>query len=78
VSPLDAPAPPRGEEIHLPGPSYVPIVNAIGVTLALVGLIISKYIIIAGILIFLGSLYRWIGDTRRDIADLPLDHTAGH
>jgi hypothetical protein len=76
VSPLDTPAPPAGEEIHLPSPSYVPIINAFGVALALVGLIITWYFVAAGALIFLLSLIRWIRDVRADMNELPLDHSA--
>ena len=31
------PAPPAGEEIHLPGPSLIPILSAAGITLAVIG-----------------------------------------
>jgi uncharacterized membrane protein YdbT with pleckstrin-like domain len=75
---LESDAPPAGEEIHLPGPSLVPVINAFGVALALVGLTFSIVIVIAGLLIFLVSLVLWIRDTRSDIDELPLDHSAGH
>jgi hypothetical protein len=32
-------APPAGETIHLPGPTYLPIVTAVGVTIAIVGVV---------------------------------------
>lgn len=68
------PAPPVGEEIHLPGPSLIPILCAVGITLAVIGTTISIYVMIAGILLFLGTTIRWIADTRRDINALPSDH----
>lgn len=68
------PAPPVGEEIHLPGPSLIPILSALGITLAVIGTTISVYVFIVGLLIFLGTTIRWIADTRRDIAALPADH----
>ena len=37
MSPLDPEIPPAGEEIHLPGPSILPLLTAVGITLALVG-----------------------------------------
>lgn len=67
-------APPVGEEIHLPAPSLVPIVNAFGITLALVGVIVTPVLTVVGVVAFLWSTVRWIGDTRRDISELPLDH----
>ena len=74
MSPLDHEVPPVGEEIHLPGPSMVPIVNAFGISLALVGLLLNLGFTVVGVLIFAFSLARWIGDTRRGIAELPMEH----
>lgn len=71
-------APPVGEELHLPGPSLVPIVNATGVALALVGLTITYYLTALGLIIFLISLARWIRDTTRAISELPAEHRAAH
>lgn len=70
-----AKVPPAGEAIHLPGPSYLPVVVALGVTIAVVGVVLNWFICGAGVLITLISVLRWIGDTRRDIADLPLEHS---
>jgi hypothetical protein len=69
-------APPAGEEIHLPGPSLIPIFNALGITLAIVGVTLGLVVSIVGIAIFLFTTIRWIRDTRRDISALPEDH--GH
>jgi type IV secretory pathway TrbD component len=66
--------PPPGEAIHLPGPSYLPVIVALGTTIAIVGVVLSWLICGAGVLIALIAILRWIGDTRRDIADLPLEH----
>jgi len=73
MSPLDPEVPRAGEEIHLPGPSIVPVLTAVGITLALVGVTISLILVIAGGLLTLGCVIRWIADTRRDIDELPLD-----
>lgn len=70
------PAPPVGEEIHLPGPSLIPILSALGITLTVIGTTISVYVMIVGILLFVGTTIRWIADTRRDIDALPADHSA--
>ena len=71
-------APPLGEELHLPGPSIVPLLNAVGLAIALVGLTTTFVFTIVGLLLFFVTLIRWIRDTRREIDDLPLDHSAGH
>jgi hypothetical protein len=67
-------APPPGEEIHLPGPSLVPFLNAVGLTLAIVGITTFWIVSVAGILLFVFTLIRWIRDVRRDFDDLPLEH----
>ena len=67
-------APPVGEEIHLPDASLVPVVNAVGVTLIVLGVVISWLLSAAGVIIFVLSTVRWIRDTRRDISELPLEH----
>jgi hypothetical protein len=74
VSPLERPTPPAGEEIHLPGPSLQPLLLTVGITAALVGVTISIVLVVAGSILTLGVLARWIADTRRDIAELPLEH----
>jgi hypothetical protein len=63
-----------GEAIHLPGPSYQPVVLAFGLTLAIIGVVIFPAISVIGIVIVLVTLYMWIRDTRRETRELPLDH----
>jgi hypothetical protein len=74
VSPLDPQVPPVGEEIHLPGPSRLPLLAAVGVTLAVVGITISRILLVAGVILTVVCIWRWIADTRREIDELPLDH----
>jgi len=73
MSPLDPEIPPAGEEIHLPGPSNLPILTAVGVTLALVGVTTFIELTVIGVLLTLYCVVRWIGDTRREIDELPLE-----
>ena len=67
-------APPVGEQIHLPGPSVLPLLTAVGITLILVGVTLTWFISIAGGILTLACIVRWIRDTRRDISELPLEH----
>ena len=67
-------APPVAEEIHLPGPTFLPIFMAVGITLGVIGITINFIISIIGIVIFLFTLVRWVRETRRDISELPLEH----
>jgi hypothetical protein len=74
VSPLDPEVPPTGEEVHLPGPTILPLLTAAGITLAVIGITISKILLIGGVIITIACVYRWIQDTRREVDELPLDH----
>jgi len=74
VSASRAPAPrPAGEEIHLPGPSLQPLLLAVGITLALVGVTIGRPLLVGGLALTVGVIVRWIADTRREMAALPED-----
>ena len=70
-------APPVGEEIHMPAPSILPLVNAAALALAIVCITLSWVLVAFFGIIFLITTIRWVADTRRDIAQLPLDHS-GH
>jgi hypothetical protein len=74
VSGFDEQSPPVGEEIHLPGPSLLPLFTAVGITLIVVGTTITPLLILVGLIILLVCTVRWIRDTRRDISELPEEH----
>jgi len=63
-----------GEAVHLPGPSYLPAATAFGLTIAVVGVVLSWVIVGIGLVIALIAIWRWIGETRRETAELPLEH----
>jgi type IV secretory pathway TrbD component len=67
-------APPAGEAIHLPGPTYLPVTTAAGIAIAVVGVVLSWILVGLGVLITLVAVMRWIRETRRDIGELPLEH----
>jgi hypothetical protein len=66
--------PPPTEEIHLPDPSYLPVTLALGLTITIVGVVFSWVVVVLGALIALISLFRWIKQTRAEMAELPLGH----
>lgn len=74
MSPLDPETPPTGEEIHLPGPSILPLLTTVGITLAVVGITTNLILVIGGVILTVFCVLRWIADVRRDIDELPLDH----
>jgi hypothetical protein len=67
-------APAVGEEIHLPGPSFIPVACAIGITLIVVGTTINWLFSIIGGVIFVITVVMWVRDTTRDISELPEEH----
>jgi chromate transport protein ChrA len=74
VSEHGDPAPPAGEQIHLPGPTILPFAMAIGITLIVVGTTITWFLSVLGGIIFVWTLIRWVRDTRRDVSELPDEH----
>lgn len=66
--------PQAGEQLHLPGPSYLPVVVAAGITIALVGVVFNWYVFGLATLVTVVAIVRWIRETREDIAELPLEH----
>jgi hypothetical protein len=70
----DEEIPPPTEEVHLPGPSYLPVWTAFGLTIALVGILLSWVLSGIGAVIALFAIVRWIREARQEISDLPLEH----
>ncbi len=75
MSDIEQQPPPVGEEIHLPGPSILPLLSAVGITLMVIGTTINWLFSIIGAIIFVLTTIRWVRDTRRDVSQLPEDHT---
>jgi hypothetical protein len=73
MSPLDPEVPPVGEEIHLPGPTVLPVLTAVGLTLLLIGLTTFVELTVIGALLTIGCVVRWLKDTRTEVDELPLD-----
>ena len=68
-------APPVGEEVHMPAPSVLPLINAASLAIAIVAITLSWWIVGAAMIVFLATTIRWVRDVRRDIAELPLEHS---
>jgi hypothetical protein len=66
--------PPPSEQVHLPEPSYLPALVALGLTIALVGVLFTWVLTGLGALLFLVVAVRWIRQTREEMAELPLEH----
>ena len=70
----DAGLPDPPEQVHIPEPSYLPAVTGLGITLMLVGVVLTWIITIIGALIFLPAVVIWVRSARADISELPLEH----
>jgi hypothetical protein len=66
--------PPASEHVHLPEPSYLPALVAAGITIALVGIVLTWVVVALGVILFLIPTILWIRDVRSDISELPLNH----
>lgn len=74
MSSLEKPVPPSGEEIHLPGGSLHPLLLTVGVTAALVGVTTWPALMIAGLILTVVVLFKWIQEARQELASLPSSH----
>ena len=70
----DGEVPAAGEPIHLPDPSYLPVIVAAGTTILLVGVVISPILAVLGLAITIVAIVRWVRQVRAEMAELPLDH----
>jgi hypothetical protein len=74
MTPLEPEVPRAGDEIHLPGPSIQPLLLAFGITIAIVGITTFFVLVVAGVVLSIGTIAVWIRDARREIDELPLEH----
>jgi hypothetical protein len=70
----DEAVPPPGEPVHLPGPSYLPVLVAFGITLAIIGVVVNWVVCGIGVVITVYCIGRWVGQARQEMSDLPLEH----
>jgi hypothetical protein len=62
------------EEVHLPPPSYLPVLLAFGITIIVTGIVLHWAIVAVGALISLYVLARWIRVARAEMRQLPVEH----
>jgi hypothetical protein len=67
-------APPVGEQIHMPEPSLLPILNAAGLAIAILGITLTPVMVVAGLLVFLGTAIKWARSARHEFDELPSEH----
>ena len=66
--------PPPSEQLHLPEPSYLPVIVAFGTTVALAGVVLAWALFAIGMTIVVIAVALWVRDAREEMSELPLDH----
>ena len=59
------------EHIHLPSPSWAPIVMALGLTLVCFGIVLGLAVLIPGVLIMVAGLVLWIYEEIKTASNSP-------
>lgn len=68
--------PPDG--VHLPGPSFRPILGAVGTGMLMLGLVFGGWLLAAGVIALIATLVGWMGDARREYVKAEEADTTGH
>ena len=71
---VETDVPPVGEQIHVPARSWLPVILAVGLALALVGVTLSIVLTVVGLVIAIPVLVIWIRSARDEIERLPPGH----
>jgi len=72
--PVETEAAPAGEHIHMPAPSILPLINAAGLAVGIVGITEGLAFLIGGLTIFVITTIIWIRAVVGEVNDLPLEH----
>jgi len=68
--------PPPG--IHIPGPSFRPILASVAMAVLFYGLVFGGWLILAGLLMLAISLIQWLADARREYRGVVIADVTGH
>jgi hypothetical protein len=68
--------PPPG--VHMPGPSFLPILAAIGMAMLLLGLVFGEWLLAVGVIAFVLSLLGWMGAARQEFVKAVEADSTGH
>jgi plastocyanin len=70
------PGPPPG--VHMPGPSFRPILGAMGTAALMAGLVFGGWVLAAGVIILVATLVGWLVDARAEYAKTEEADRTGH
>jgi plastocyanin len=68
--------PPPG--VHMPGPSFRPIVGALGTALLFLGLVFGGWLLLVGVVALIVGLVGWLPDARREYSNTTEADSTGH
>ncbi len=68
--------PPAG--VHMPGPSFLPFVGAIGMAMLFLGLVFGEWLLAVGVIALIVTLLGWLVDARREYVKTEEADTTGH
>ncbi len=68
--------PPPG--VHMPGPSFRPLLGAIGTAALMAGLVFGGWVLAAGVVILVATLVGWLVDARKEYVQVELADRTGH
>jgi plastocyanin len=70
------PGPPPG--VHMPGPSFQPILAALGTAVLFAGLVYGGWILAVGVIFIVAGLLGWLNDARKEYRQVVRADTTGH
>ncbi len=68
--------PPPG--VHMPGPSFRPVLGALGTAALMAGLVFGGWLLAAGLIIFITTLLGWLPDAKTEYAQAVQADETGH
>jgi len=68
--------PPPG--VHLPGPSFRPILGAVGTGMLMLGLVFGGWLLAAGVIALIATLVGWLADAGKEYGKAVEADTTGH
>ena len=76
LPPVEHPGPPPG--VHLPGPSFRPILASLGMAVLFAGLVFGGWVLAVGLIFTITALLGWLNDARKEYKQVVRADTTGH
>jgi plastocyanin len=76
LGPIEHSGPPPG--VHMPGPSFRPILASLGVAVLFAGLVFGGWVLAVGLLFTITALLGWLNDARKEYKQVVRADATGH